>query len=466
MNEKTLKIYTNKKAKKIINDYKICLLSYRIKRNTLMITLSLESETYIALGYSIMKELYESGFIDNTRIEFNGKRFFLSDDDLERYYFFYNLTTSMMDSFPCPGLLKCIIHDYNIKKYSELYLLSQVKFSELMAWSFLDSCFFHADPFEKEKILFRNHMGLTIYNRYINKQIILKRCKDITFVNCIIDKGILISSSENICFVGCIVREKTVIDDYISSNFEILESIIETIVIFNAKFEKFKLQENKIFRLTIMNSTASQCEWNSIKIDFFSGENFIIPCKEIDLNHINLKNISIKAYSKLCPKNIDSFFLKFYENDCKKRKSSKEEACLSTIDFLLSHSFSENDREAIALLKYRKNLYNLTGIKKVYAFLTGGFYKPLRFVFYVLILNIIMCFMFTIPINEFECNAKIFNSLSIVDSIKYCLSLLLDINDFKYNADGITQVLAIAYKFLNVVFATSFFTSLLKKYIL
>lgn len=468
-NDKSLEILTTKEAYSFFEEYEGLLCEITYLDNGYLKSVIPLNKSSIEFGYNILGELYRSNFVENTQIILDNKNFNLNDEDLDREYYHFALTKEMLVAeFPTPGLLKEIIQKNKITDITQFHQIARTKFSGLMEfnehWELID---YYFKP-DNNGFILKHALNEVVYNRFIDHNITVSHSTNITFINCVFMKDIIISDSSKICIHGCIVKGSV----YLMSNVEypiFLESIINELNISYAKINELQLSENNIWKLIIISSTIENCIWKWIRVDFFTTENSLLPKEQINISLINVKNIRRKSYSKEFRRE-KNFFINFYTYNFPKKKlgTQKNVACLSTVNFLLENAILNTDKNLICDLKYKKSLYSVQGIKKGYIFLTGGYYKPMRFFLYFLLLNSIMVFLFTLPFNCFILNDStkvVINGLSLEKSIQYCLDLLFNINIFEYSAYNISHILSVGYKSLNTIFVAGFFASLLKKYI-
>lgn len=468
-NDKSLEILTTREAYSFFEEYEglLCEITY-LDNGCLKSVIPLNKFS-IEFGYNILGKLYRSNFVENTQIILGDMSFSLNNEYLDREYYHFALTKEMLATeFPTPDLLKEIIQKYKINDIAQFHEIAKIRFSELIEldedFDFIDYNF----KLENSDLVMKHTSNEVVFNRFIDHSITVSHCTNITFINCVFMKDILISDSSKICIHGCIVKGRVcLLSDVKFPNF--LESIISELIVSHSKVNELKLSENNIWKLAIIRSTIDNCIWRWNRIAFFTTEKSHLPKEQINISDINVKNIRGRSYGKRF-KREKNFFTNFYTYEFPKNKLStgKNEACLSTVDFLLQNAILGTDKNLICNLKYKRLLYSVHGIKKIYIFLTGGYYKPMRFFLYLLLLNSIMILLFTLPINYFILNdytKTVINELSLEKSIKYCLDLLFNINMFEYSAYNISHILSIGYKSLNTIFITGFFASLLKKYI-
>ena len=467
-NDKLLEILTSRNAYFIFKEFERYFLQITYLNDgyiKAIIPINIHS---IELGYGLLGQLYRNNYVENTQIILGDEKYKLDDEDLDRQYYHFALTKEILEEFPRPGILKEIIEKYRIKDLQQFHEVAKIKFSELLEfneqWEHIEYSF---KPIDNGFIM-KNELNKVVFNRFIDYNITVSRSTNITFINCVFMKNIYISDSSKICLLGCIVKGSVNLMSEVTSP-EFLESIIYELHISSAKINELRLSENNILRLIIISSIIENCIWKLIRITFFTTENSELPKDQINISYINTKNIRRKSYSNKFLGEKD-FFINFYTYDFPKSKlnAKKNAACLSTVDFLLENAILGTDRNLISDLKYKKNLYSVKGIKKAYIFLTGGYYKPMRFFLYILLLNSLVCFFFTLPFNSFILNdyaKNVISELSWRRSLQYCLDLLFNINMFEYTASGVSHIISIIYKFLNTVFVTGFFASVLKKYV-
>lgn len=454
-------IKTIRAAYPIFKPYEDLLLVCKFQADDLEVSIFTDSEAAITIGYKILGELYWNDFLETTHVIFNKRRMRLDDERLEKYFYHFTLTPDILTSFPTPGLIERIIHDYQINEINELMRVVETKFSNFFDFDEFDAWQFGFQT-ERRGLVLKHINGVTVFNRLINQNITISDSDNICFVNCVFMGRIDISDSTEIEFIGCIMKEEVQLIGRVSNPY-FGESNINVLALRNAKIDKFRMNECNIFALIVLYSVVEKCSWNSLKISFFTTEISSLPKDQILLSYIDLKNIRPKAYENCTPN--PKFFINFYQRiPCKTGRPGMNAACASTFDFLEQNAILGTDKNAIAELKYKKIFYSVSGLKKLYVFLTGGYYKPLRFMFYTLILNIFMMIFFTLPFHEFQSTDGVFKMLSLKDSVLYCLDLIIGTNMFQFSALGISRILSLLYKSLNLIFFTGFFTALVKKY--
>ena len=462
-NSKVLEIQTCKEAYFAFEKYED-FFEFDLRDDYMKASIVLDSSIFVTFGYNVLKELYSRNYSKETKVICDDKCFELDDKDFEKRYYNCCLTKEMLTEFPSPGLIKRLIEERKLQDLQDLRRIACEKFSGLLTFDQLDVIYYHLRTIRNG--LEMKHMGeRVIFNRYIDQNITITHCTNITFVNCVLVGNITIADSCNVTFISCIVKREMLLIGKLS-NPVVSESIIGNLLVSNAEIDTMKLQESNILRLIIIYSNITNCVWQSLKIVFFSTESSSLPKGQIPLAQINVNNIRFKSYDRARFPNEKDFFISFPKYKPMKNKLvAKNAACLSTVDFLLQNAILGTDRNVISDLKYKKNFYSVKGIKKAYIFLTGSYYKPSRFIVYILLFNLFMVFCFTLPYNRFVLKDHIIGSLSLEQSIRYCLDLLFNINMFEYTATGISHILSIVYKLFNAAFVAGFFASMVKKFV-
>ena len=415
-------------------------------------------------GYILMilKILFYSGFSDVSKITIGNDEYDLNNKNIEKeilYYYVESLSNIDHDfSFPYFSL-RAIVENNNITTMKQLKLLSNKPYSGIMTFEQWDR-FELLGILDDGPIKVKNSSTVVITNRFINDDIDFSRAEKIIITDCVICGKLVFGTVDSVEVHKCIIiQDATFIH---VNNITIDSCNINFLKLINAPINKFHMSSCNILNFSMLYTNIEECIIRYNKISMLHIEGTSVPDGFISLSQIDIKKINPIIQKQKHTAN-DKFLLKFYKQKYNhKEKYIYSRATLATVHTLLDKAYDNHNRQWRAALKYNYMLLSNSKFKKLFVFITGGYYKPFRFVMFFLLLNILMLFIHMASFNQFENNSIIYQGLSITNAFLYSLDLLLGTEIAGFKAIGLSQIVLGIHKILNTILIAGFFTALIK----
>lgn len=301
-----------------------------------------------------------------------------------------------------------------------------------------------------------------ISNRYINQDILIKKRHEVNIQNCIVLGNIELSSVEKVSFWNCIILGK--ITCFGSSEISITECNASHFLIYNCNFSRFTLSLSKIYRFEMHSSRIDVLLMYDNKVVQPYFANLKLPDKKFEVDQFNFRNITPKIIRKKRGTPNARFFLTYQLNEKEKQITSTDIA-IDTVETLLNNGNFGKDYHILANLKYKKILYSNTGLKKIFIFITGGFFFPSRWVIYLIGFLALFAFIYWQIPSGFTSTANGATiQLDLLTALQYSLLQIIGVNTLPIASKGLCQVLTVVHATLNTMIVANFFASIIKKY--
>lgn len=308
----------------------------------------------------------------------------------------------------------------------------------------------------------KRYDAVVFSNRHIKTKIIVKDTKSVEFYNCYVETDVLCFGVTNVSFIDCIfVGElccshcSSVIVD--GCNIHKLLFSVNTLSL-------LKISWSKIYELSFYDSDVPHLATYRNHINKISVSASNLHDNKIKISQIKEAKITLFDYfiKKTAPSK--KWYLSFIVDEPLKITSNNVHM-LDTIDVLLNNCDFEHRHKEKSNLKYKRMLYSNKGLKKLFIRLTGGFYKPFRWVLYYFVISIVFTYLYTMPFCVFLDGYEVLKrGLSPLTAANYTLLQTLGANVLGINPQGIAAILSAIHVSLNNVVVASFFTTVIKKY--
>lgn len=424
----------------------------------------------------VLEQLYYAYYDQELLVEFSKMRFQIQDMILHKMIL-QRARELDDEAWNRSNLLCRLVEDNQITSLDKLRDISNIPFSGMMRYDEYDysvnkgdelACFIRMKSGcrceQESEVWIVEHVNECVNsNRYINKKMEISHCKVTKFENCYIEGNLKISTSDEVIIFNCIVTGKIVCTDV--AELQIIESNVFHFLMYNSNVTKCRVAISKIYRLEIHNCFIDKWDvYDNIFEQSYFGE-LSLPDKKIDIEQFKSKNIrpGIIKEVRRCPR--EKFYLSYQLKKVSNRKISSQYITLQTVETLLDNGDFRRNYAAKGDLQYKKILYANRGIKKAYIFLTGGFYKPYRWVIYIAVTAFMFSLLYwKVTAGFVDSESGIIVELDFCKALQYSFSQLVNIDLMKLNGKGVCQGATIVQKALNTVFIADFFASVIKRY--
>lgn len=355
-----------------------------------------------------------------------------------------------------------------IKKNNDLIKLGDIPFSGIFKIDNLDLHFdlyayIHPRDNLPDNLTIENGT-IIVSNRIIQIDFKFNKCPSISFNNCIFENNVKFSNCEELIFWNCIFMEE--VECVNISSIKILETNIKFLFIYNSSNLNLNFNFSKIYRFEFIFCHIEKMLITNNKIIEIYFAQLHMPKNKIDMSQFVEKNVNFKTIHKeknkiKCP---DDFLISFQVHQPLKNVL-KSDIALDNINILLnSGEFGTNNNE-LANLKYKKLLYSNKGIKKMFVFITGGFLKPVLWIYYLVAITVIFAGIYCMPFSQFELksSSEVIN-IDLWTALHYSILMIIGSNTTDYFPKGCSQICTTLQSVLCTVVIANFFTSVIKKY--
>lgn len=368
--------------------------------------------------------------------------------------------------------LRNIIKENNICSLRELRELPKRPFAWILSLEGIDFDSYFNKSFTEYtgNLIEEEYPNFSIRNRYINKDFNLIKGK-ITFENCIIEGNIEITCADSVTFSQCIIIGNVQITatSYVCFSF----SNIKQVCIYNSVFKTFDISDCKIFRFILHSSKFDFITlYRNRFIETYLAKLNLPDNFKFDVSQFDIKNVNHKIIKKISNsqgpqiKRENEFYLS-YSCDEPQLSITEDNITFDMANLFLTHGDLFNNHRLYANMKYEKAYCSNSGLRKWGIFLTGAFYKPSRWILYILINTIIFTILYLfIPELYFTNTVQGGDSaINIGAAIYFSMGQIIGSNPTIYIPVGITEILATIQSLLNTVFLANMAASLVKKYL-
>lgn len=368
--------------------------------------------------------------------------------------------------------LRDILKQNNICNLRELRELPTKPFAWILPLDGIDFNSYFNNQFTEYtgNLIKEENPNFFIRNRYINKDFNLVKGK-IAFENCIIEGNIEITCADLVTFSQCIIFGNVQITatSYVCFSF----SNIKEVLIYNSVFETFDITYCKIFRFILHSSKINSITLTRNRFIEPYLAALILPDNfKFDVSQFDIKNVNHKIINKISNsqepkiKCENEFYLSFSYDEPQLSKTD-DNITFDMANLFLTHGNLFNSHRLYANMKYEKAYCSNSGLRKWGIFLTGAFYKPSRWVLYILINTIIFTILYLIIPELYFINTiqGSDSAINIRTAIFFSVCQIIDSNPTSYIPVGITEILATIQSLLNTVFLANMAASLVKKYL-
>lgn len=321
---------------------------------------------------------------------------------------------------------------------------------------------------EDNKMSF-DHPQLIVNNRHISEDFDVNG-GTVSFENCIIEGNITVSGADYLSLSQCIILGKVWITatKEVHLNF----SNIEQVLMYNCRLEVLKIEYCKIYRMVFHSSSVDNL--------FFIKNRFIEPYiaavdfpegTRLDMEQFAANSISHKTVRKIekterpSIPHRDEFFLT-YAFDLPDRTVTSADISFEMADIILKYGDLDKDHNTYANMMYEKAYNTNTGWRRFLVVVTGAFYKPLRWGFYLIISTLLFTLLYTcIPSIKFTyilSGDRV--SLDIWTALYYSTCQIIGTNPTMYTPTGVTQILTTVQSLANTLFIVNMAGSFVRKY--
>lgn len=420
--------------------------------------------------YMLIRFIYSNKANENNRLVFNGKEYPIYSKKIIKL-FLHDFEGT--DDYPLRRyILSDVIKGAGLSNIQQVRELAQKPFTGILPFDQLDTMrlFGNLPQEELPDCVEVEHQDIYISNRYVKNSFEIKK-GNVYFGNCILDGNILISSSSQVVFSQCIITGEV---KCIDVSYVYLSSVnMKQFTLYNSTLSHFRLEYSKLYRLIFHTCVVEQLTlYHNKFVEPYIANLHLSDVKEkIDTSQFVTKNISNRTIARISKdkpvsiKNESDFYLTFLFREPTVPTLSKDIA-LDMVNLILTHGDLEKDHHLYSDMKYKKALYSNTGWRRTFAFLTGAFYIPSRWVVYLALNLALFTMLFTgVPTLQFV-NA-ITNSTERLDlwtAAYYSICQIIGSNPTHFSPIGATQICTAIQSLLNTVFIANFFVALIKKF--
>lgn len=420
--------------------------------------------------YTLIWFIYSNKSNENNRWVFNGKEYPIYNEKIIKLFL---LNFEGTDDYPLRSyILSDVIKDAELSNIQQVRELAQKPFTGILPFDQLDTMRLLGNlPMEEIPDCIKiEHKNIYISNRHVKNSFEIKK-GSAYFRNCILDGNILISSSPQVNFSQCIITGEVKCVDV---SYVYLSSVnMKQFALYNSTLSHLRLEYSKIYRFVFHSCEVEQLTlYHNKFIEPYIANLHLSDVKEkIDTSQFvarNINNRTITRINKGKPVSINNegnFYLTFLFREPAIPTLSKDIA-LDMVNIILTYGDLEKEHRLYSDMKYKKALYSNTGWKRAFAFLTGAFYIPSRWVVY-LALNLALFTMLFIGVPTFQFINTITNSTERLDlwtAAYYSICQVIGSNPTHFSPIGATQVCTAIQSLLNTVFIANFFVALIKKF--
>lgn len=426
-------------------------------------------ESEVCHFYFILNMIYNTAPQEPNVIYVNERRIKLNDTQSIKWIFFA-LKKCNFEKFTSTHLLYRIVEKYAniIKKNDDLNKLGDIPFSGIFRIDYLDLFLELNMPIYPSDNLPDNitveYTTVTVSNRIIQSDFKFCKCSSVSFSNCIFEKNVAFLDCEKLIFWNCIFMEEVECVDI--SSIEILETNIKFLSILNSSNLDLRLNFSKIYRFEFSFCHIEKIFITNSKINEIYFAQLHMPKNKFDISQFVEKNIKLKTINKeknkiKCP---DDFLISFQLHQPQKTVS-KSDITLDTINTLLNSGEFGTNKNELANLKYKKLLYSNKGIKRLFIFITGGFLKPIRWIYYLVAITSIFTGIYCMPFSKFvlESSPKEIIKMDFWTALHYSILQIIGTNN-NYIPVGCSKIWTTIQLLLCTIIIANFFTSFIKKY--
>lgn len=357
-----------------------------------------------------------------------------------------------------------IIKEKRVTSVEELRLLADKPFSGLWTLDNQDRSYKKTDA----KIEY-DHTDCNCYNRFVDCDVYCKG-GSICIKNCIITGSMDIASADNVLLSNCIVLGRLRIND--CDRVIISESNIATAQMYNLHCKSLIIKYSKFYWFALFCSIIEEFDfyYNRIIYPYLSKlklpENFKLDIAQFE--QVNISHKAIENINNSIPeiKNKQQFFLTFLAGNFVDR-TSDEEIAFDMADIFLTYSDLSKSHNLNAQLNYEKALVTNTGLKKLFVIITGAFYKPFLWIFYLVLSIVIFAFLYSYCPGLYFTNivTASMEQLKLDSAICFSACQIIGANPTAYVPTGITDVVASIQTLFDAGIITSLIASYIKKYL-
>lgn len=378
-----------------------------------------------------------------------------------------------------PGIAQKKIQDLisgnRITNVNAFQSLSGIPFSGLMVYDRVDLYCLLKDPgyFTGEKsicdpLTLNQDTQFVLSNRYIGQDITIRGCGSVKFSNCVITGKIDVTDVEDIHIYNCIITGSIIARNL--NKLKLHSSNVRKLLICRTEREAINatdtvdLVDSKIFRFEFLNSNVNHFDMIRTEITEACMTDLKISSPNFRSSQFDLSKLTPEYMRDERPGPEDSFYLSF-QSQRKEKATSPDERALDTIDAMLQYGNFDHDHNAYADLKYRKMLYSNSGFRRFFVRFTGGYYKPSRWVFYLLAVMLVFSGLYcAIPDGFSSVMGGDTFSLDLLTALQFSVLQLIGANTMAIVSVGICQILTILHASLNATIIANFFAAIVKRY--
>ena len=421
--------------------------------------------------YDLIQHIYKNKPHDNNRWICKKSEATLTDSTAIKY-FLYRFEGTHCNPLQ-RDILSNIIRNSDIRCLQQVRELAQKPFSGILPFDGFDMFRLFGKSLSEQppKCIRSEHKDIYITNRYIPYGFEIAK-GTVNFQNCIIDGDILLSSCSDVHFSQCIITGKVTCFD--ASKFYMSSVNMKQLILYNSQIDRLYFEFCQIYRFAFHTSTVEHFFFDSNKIIEPYLANLALPDKRVkmDMSQFVVKNISKKQVERtngdipVRIKNENNFYLSFLYREPVKPVAPKDIA-LDMVDVFLSQGNLEKNHQLYSELKYKKALYSNTGWRRYFVFFTGAYYKPSRWILYLVMTTVIFTALYTrIPAIQFiNATTSSIENMDFWTALYYSLCQIIGSNPTSFNAFGIAQIFTTLQSLLNTAFIANLFASLIKKFL-
>ncbi|PJZ28386.1 potassium channel family protein [Leptospira kmetyi] len=301
------------------------------------------------------------------------------------------------------------------------------------------------------------------------KHLNLYNSSKITFINCVINGDLLIGAKEsqdiNISLDNCIVFGRIILSNLMGTMNVSLNNVnANELSIQNGKVVQFRMEQSKLFELTIVGNRISNFYTRDNAIEYVTLADNDIRKIVFDHNQVNFENLIIpKTNAKYF--RLRSEFNYFKVITSSYTSEDHEMTRHKTLSFLSSLPSIRIDRDAYSKVSYSSLINSRSLFNKLLLGILGGFVKPMR------ILLIIAATIFTFSViyyssaSKFKVKDNFVDGLDIVNAIYFSgmtfatisFGDIVPLNTF-------CKLIAFLQGFLGIFLSGAFLVTILNKY--
>lgn len=422
---------------------------------------------YTITVYMLLQALYIADANAATTITWRDKNYHITDSELHKRIIKENGGMDC-DDYIIQRSLKELIHEHNVKTLTQLSNVMALPFSMFYDFDELDQLIdlriLHDGRLTStgNTLELKRYNELVFSNRHIKTNIEIKSTNRVEFINCYIEADVSCFEVTNVEFTNCIFSGKLCCSR--CSSVKVDSCNIKELLFSVNRLNMLKITWCKIFELYFYDSDVPHLTTYKNHINKISISASNLHDNKITISQLNEANITLYKYffKKSCPS--EKWYLAF-NSDEPIRTISNKTHMLDTIDALLNNCDFEYRQNEKSNLKYKRMLYSNSGLRKLFIFLTGGYYKPFRWLVYFALISIIFTFIYTSPSCLFSDNAETLqHGLSLLTAIYYSILQIIGTSVSDITPQGISAILSTIQVSLNTVLVANFFTSVVKKY--